>query len=160
MNRFHRLAQVGAGLAVSAGALTLVAGAASAAPGATSTLPAAGVPFQCKLDGNSVVFVTNGGSIHSVNQMHQDANGVWHFTGTISLQGVTASDGDGTTYAIVGASWYGGNGTSPQTATVRSTDEFNIIGPGGKVASVHDSLTFNPDGTVSGHSFGDCAAPV
>ena len=160
MTRFHRLAQVGAGLALSAGALTLVAGTASAAPGATSTISAAGVPFQCDLGGNRVVFVTDAGTIHSVNQMHQDANGVWHFTGTISLQNVTASDGDGITYSIVGASWYGGNGASPQTATVRSTDDFNIIGPAGKVASVHDSLTFNPDGTVSGHSFGDCVAPV
>jgi hypothetical protein len=156
----RRLAQVGTGLILSAGALGLAAGAASAAPGATSTGPAAGVPFACDLGGNNVVFTTTGGTIHSVNQMHQDANGVFHFTGTISLQGVTASDGDGNTYSIVGASWFGGDGTSPQTATVRSTAEFNIIGPQGKVAGVHASLTFYPDGTVSGHSFGDCSAPL
>jgi hypothetical protein len=74
---------------------------------------------------------------------------------------VTATDGTTpTTYQIVGASWFGGDGTSPATATVRSTDEFNIIGPQGKVASVHAHLTFNPDGSVTGAVLGDCAPPA
>jgi hypothetical protein len=157
--RFRWLAQVGAGLTLSAAALGLASGVASAAPGATGSAPAAGISFQCDL--GSVVFTTTGGTIHDVNQMHLDANGVMHFTGTISLQNVTASStADGNTYSIVGASWYGGSGTSQQTTTVRSVDEFNIIGPQGKVASIHASVTINPDGTVSGHSFGDCAPPM
>ncbi len=159
--RLRRLASLaGAGIALSAGSLAVAAGAATAAPSATGSGSAAGIPFQCSLGGNTVVFTTTGGTFHEVNQMQQDANGVYHFTGTISLQSVTASDGDGNGYSIVGSSWYGGSGTSPATATVRSTDEFNVLGPQGLVAELHAEMTFNPDGSVRGTSFGDCAPPM
>ena len=153
----RRLAQLVATLALAGTAVGLSAAAAGAAPGATSDVPAAGLAVQC-----AVPYTATGGTIHIVNQSHVvDATGVFHFTGTVSLQNVTATDGtpDGVVYQIVGASWFGGSGTGPATVTFRSTDEFNVIGPGGKVASIHAHLTFNPDGTVTGASLGDCAAP-
>ena len=153
----RRLAQLVATLALAGTAVGLSAAAAGAAPGATSDVPAAGLGVQC-----AVPYTAIGGTIHIVNQSHVvDATGVFHFTGTVSLQNVTATDGtaDGVVYQIVGASWFGGSGTGPATVTFRSTDEFNVIGPGGKVASIHAHLTFNPDGTVTGASLGDCAAP-
>ena len=96
--------------------------------------------------------------MHFVNQSHVDANGVVHMTGTVSLQNVTASDGttDGVVYQVVGASWFDVKGTR-QSFTSRTTEEFNVIGPGGVVADVH--LTVNPDGTVKGFSPGDCNPP-
>lgn len=139
-------------------ALTLAAPQAGAAPGATSSGSAAGLQVQCVIGGTPVTFTTTGGTFHEVDQMHQDDNGVFHFTGTISLQNVSATDGTTSTpYSIVGASWYGGSGTSPATATVRATDEFNVISASGKVADIHASLTFYPDGSVRGVMFGDCA---
>lgn len=132
-----------------------------AAPGATTDVPAAGVGVQCVVGNLPVTYTATGGSIHIVNQSHADANGLMHFTGTVSLQNVTATDGTtSVVYQIVGASWFGGNGTSPATATVRSVDELNVIGPGGKVASVHAHLTFNPDGSVEGAVLGDCMPPA
>jgi hypothetical protein len=112
----------------------------------------------CAISGAPVVFTATGGTFHVVNQMHQDSTGVYHFTGTLNLQNVTATDGTtSTSYQIVGSSWYGGDGTSPATATFRSTDDINVIGPQGKVADLHASLTFYPDGSVRGVSFGSCA---
>ena len=150
-----------AAMAIAGGALSAAAVHASAAPGATMDVPAAGIAVQCVVGGAPVTYTAESGTLHMVNQMQQDATGVMHFTGTVSLQNVTASDGvTSTSYRLVGASWYGGSGTDPSTATVRATDEFNIIGPAGKVASVHAHLTFNPDGSVRGAVLGDCAPPV
>jgi hypothetical protein len=157
----RNLLKLAAMLTIAAGGVGLNSLAASAAPDAVVNLPAAGLAVQCSLNGAPVIYTAISGTMHMVNQGHVDANGVFHFTGTVSLQNVTATDGTTpTTYQIVGASWFGGDGTSPATATVRSTDEFNIIGPQGKVASVHAHLTFNPDGSVTGAVLGDCAPPA
>jgi hypothetical protein len=159
--RRYGIVRVAAVLGVTAVTLAVSAAGAGAAPGATFSASAAGLQVQCVVAGAPTTFTATDGTIHEVNQMHQDSNGVYSFTGTISLQNVTANDGTtDTVYQIVGASWFGGSGTSQATATVRGTDDLNIIGPQGKVADVHASLTFYPDGTVKGVSFGDCAPPV
>ena len=161
MLKLSRIARISAALGTSALAVSLAAGPAGAAPGATFSSSAAGVNIQCLIDNAPVTFTTTGGTLHEVNQMHQDATGTYHFTGTLSLQNVSATDGTtSTSYQIVGSSWYGGSGISPETATVRSTDEFNVIGPQGKVADVHAALTFYPDGSVKGVALGDCAPPA
>lgn len=159
-NHLTRLSMTTAALAASAAGLVLSAGTAHAAPGAVMDVPAAGVTFNCEIGQRPVAFTTTGGTLHIVNQMQQDATGSYHFTGTISLQGVSATDGTSGGYQIVGASWYGGNGSSPATTTVITTDEFNILGPNGKVGSIHAELDFNPDGTVTGHALGDCMPPL
>jgi hypothetical protein len=157
----RNLLKLGAMLTLAAGGVGLNSLAASAAPNAVVDLPASGLAVQCSLNGAPVTYTATSGTMHMVNQGHIDANGVFHFTGTVSLQNVTATDGTtSTTYQVVGASWFGGGGTSPSTATVRSTDEFNIVGPQGKVASVHAHLTFNPDGSVTGAVLGECAPPA
>jgi hypothetical protein len=144
----------------SVGVLALWSGAAHAAPGATTDQPAAGINIDCVINKAPVVFTTTGGTLHIVNQMNQDAAGVVHFTGTVSLQNVTATDGTNNDYSVVGASWFGGKGTDPSTSTFRSTDEFNVIGPQGKIASVHGEMTFYSDGSVKGVTLGDCAPPA
>jgi hypothetical protein len=157
----RRVGQVVATLALAGTTVGLSAVAAGAAPAATGDVPAAGLAVQCTVNGSPVTYTATGGTMHMVNQFHVDADGVEHFTGTVSLQDVTANDGTtSTVYRIVGASWFGGKGTSQATATVRSTDELNIIGPSGNVASVHAHFTFNPDGTVTGASLGDCLPGV
>jgi hypothetical protein len=153
----RRLGKVAAALALGVTAIGLSGAAAGAATGAVTDVPAAGLSVQCTVGGQPVTYTATAGSMHMVNQSHVDSTGVEHFTGTISLQGVTATDGTtSVAYRIVGASWFSGDGTSPATATVRSTDEFNVIGPDGKVASVHAHVTFNPDGSITGASVGDC----
>jgi hypothetical protein len=157
----RRFARVAAVAGVATAASVLAAPLAGASPGATYSASAAGMQLDCVVAGTPTVFTATGGTYHAVNQMHQDTTGVYHFTGTLNLQSVTATDSTtGTAYQIVGSSWYGGNGTSPATATVRSTDDFNVIGPQGKVADIHASLTFYPDGSVRGVSFGDCTSPA
>ena len=154
--RIHRrLAQAATTLALTGGSLGLAAGVAHAAPGAVVDVPAAGTPISCSIGGQPVSLQTTAGTMHMVNQMHQDATGVYHWTGTVSLQNVTAAGSDGNTYSVVGASWYGGNGADPSTAPTRATDEFNIIGPNGKVASVHAEVLFTTSG-ITGHINGTC----
>jgi hypothetical protein len=152
----RRATKVVAALAFAGTAVGLSAVAASAAPGATSDTSIIGAQIPC----GPVTYDVTGGTMHSVLQNHVDANGVTHMTGTVSLQNVTASDGtpDGVVYTIVGASWFDVKGTM-QSYTSRSTEEFNVLGPGGRVAYVHAHLTFNSDGTVTGASLGDCAPP-
>jgi hypothetical protein len=158
----RRLAQLVATLALAGTAVGLSAVAAGAAPGATQDVPAAGLAVQCGPANQTITYTATGGTMHMVNQFHVDATGVAHFTGTVSLQNVTANDGtaDGVVYQIVGASWFGGSGASRATTTFRSTDEFNIIGPGGKVASVHARMTVDPDGSVASASLSECQAPA
>ena len=155
-----RLTKFGIGAGLLATGLGIGGMTAYGEPGAVSDMPVAGTQIPCVIDGQPVTYTITAGTAHSVYQSQADSTGVEHFTGTISLQGVTATDGTSSTgYRVVGASWFGGKGTSPDTTTVRSTDEFNVLGPGGKVASVHASLTFYPDGTVKGTTIGDCQAP-
>ena len=150
----RRVAQLVATFALAGTGLGLSAVAASAAPGATGDTSLVGALIPC----GAVTYNVTGGTMHFVNQSHVDANGVVHMTGTVSLQNVTASDGttDGVVYQVVGASWFDVKGTR-QSFTSRTTEEFNVIGPGGVVADVH--LTVNPDGTVKGFSPGDCNPP-
>lgn len=151
----RRIAQTGAGLALAGATLGLVSSGAFASPGAVVDVPAAGTPISCLIGGQPVSLVTTGGSMHIVNQMHQDADGSYHWTGTVSLQQVSASGSDGNTYSVVGASWYGGSGADPSTAPTRATDEFNIVGPSGKVASIHAEVLFTTSG-MTGHINGTC----
>ena len=156
-----RLTKFGIGAGLLAAGLGIGGMSAYAAPGAVGDMPVAGTVIPCVIGGQSVAYTITSGTAHVVYQSHQDSTGIDHFTGTISLQGVTATDGSSdTVYRVVGASWFGGNGASVDTTTVRSTDEFNILGPDGKVASVHESLTFYPDGTIKGTTVGDCQAPM
>jgi hypothetical protein len=160
-SRGHGIIRVAAVLGVTAVTLTLAAAGAGAAPGATFSASAAGLQVNCVVAGAPTAYTATGGTFHEVYQSHMDSNGVYHFTGTLSLQNVTANDGTtDTVYQIVGSSWFGGNGASIDTVTFRSTDSFNIIGPQGKVAGMHASLTFYPDGSVKGVTFGDCASPA
>ena len=159
MNKPSRIARkmtkAGVSLGIAAAGLGLAAGVASAAPGAVADVPAAGTPISCLIGGQPVSLLTTSGTLHMVNQMHQDANGNFHWTGTVSLQGVSASGSDGNTYSVVGASWYGGSGADPTTAPTRSTDEFNILGPSGKVASIHAEVLITTSG-ITGHINGTC----
>jgi hypothetical protein len=137
------------------------AGTATANPGAITDVAAQGTGVQCSLNGQPVTYTATRGTVHIVSRFHVDATGTAHFTGIVSLQNVMATDGtSATSYHIVGASWFGGQGTSGGTTVTRSTDEFNIIGPNGKVASVHAHLTFYPDGSVQGAVPGDCLPPT
>lgn len=152
--RPRHLVAASTGVASAAALAALLATPASAAPGATTVLPATALgSISC----GAVTYTITGGTAHAVNQMSQDAQGVYHFTGTLSLQNVTANDGTTpTSYSIVGSSWYGGKGTDPASSVVISTDELTVLDGSGKVADLHAALTFYPDGTVRGVSFGDC----
>lgn len=156
VSRRLRTTVAAAGLA--GAGLVLAAGPALAAPGATSSGSAAGLSIGCVIDGNPVQFTTTGGTFHAVNQLQQDATAAFHFTGTESLQGVTATDGVASdAYQVVGSSWYGGTLSPTGSMNFVSTDEFNILGPdGGRVADVHAVETVSPSGVVLHMGLSDC----
>jgi len=92
----------------------------------------------------------------------QDANGVFHFTGTIVPHDVTLTDGTNT-YTLSGASWFGFTGADPEGMPTVSTetDHFVIRGAtGGVYAKVQVVMHLSPNGTSFTFDRGQCEEPA
>jgi hypothetical protein len=135
------------------------AGSALAASSTThSSMDVTGQVFTC---GTTDLTIT-GGVLDSVLHFNQDAQGVFHFTGTDVPHNVTLVDSAGNTYTISGADWFGGKGTDPngQPAVATDTTHFVIHNSSGGVfgtVSVVDHI--GSDGQMFSHNFGTCQTP-
>jgi hypothetical protein len=161
--QFTRASRRAAALAVgSLASLTLVAGPAGAsAETFTShdTEPAAGAVFTC---GSNDLTVTDG-TLAEVFHENEDAQGMYHFTGTVVPHDVTLVDGTGNTYTISGASWFGGTSTDDQgndPIVFTGTDHFVIHDASGAAyATVRLIGHLSPNGHSVDFDRGDCVLP-
>lgn len=102
-----------------------------------------------------------GGRVDEVFAGVQDANGVFHFTGTIVPHDVTLTDGTND-YTLSGASWFGDKGPDPEgePTVATETDHFVIRdADGGVYAKVQITMHYSS----AHHSFvldtGQCEQP-
>jgi hypothetical protein len=149
------------GAAIAASALGVIASSAGAAsPTMHMSFPAAGLPFACF----SGTLTATGGTIDEVNHESVDAQGVYHFTGTVTPHDVTLEDGSGNVYTLSGASWFGGRATDPSLTTVIAagdTEHFVIHdAQGGVYAKVQMVGHFNQNGGYFSFNRGTCLPPV
>jgi hypothetical protein len=123
-----------------------------------STFDPTGAVFPCS---NGTSFTVTGGLARSVFRDSFDAAGGEHVTGTITLNGVTLTDGvTSTVYRISGASWFGGTVNAAGNFVATDTAHFNILGPGGGlVANVQLTEHFSSGGTNFSFDFGQCSTP-
>jgi hypothetical protein len=152
---------VAAGTAAVGAALALLASPAGAATPTQETTHASfdptGAVFTC-LKGDITV---TGGTVDQVMHFGQDHRGVFHYTGTITVHNVTATDAAGNQYRISGASWFGGKAlseTQPLVAT--ETDHFVIRNvTGGVYAKVQVVDHFSLNGKTFRLDIGGCEEP-
>jgi hypothetical protein len=92
----------------------------------------------------------------------QDANGVFHFTGTIVPQDVSLTDGTNT-YLLSGSSWFGATATDPDgdPTVTTETDHFVIRNAsGGVYAKVQVVMHQSPNGNFFVFDRGSCEEPA
>ena len=92
----------------------------------------------------------------------QDANGVFHFTGTIVPHDVTLTDGTNT-YTLSGASWFGFTGADPDGMPTVSTETDHFVihnATGGVYAKVQVVMHLSPNGTSFTFDRGQCEEPA
>lgn len=167
--------RTGAGAIVAAaglmGSVGVLSGTAHASQQAdcetTSTFPCTshssfdptGAVFTCQ----SGDLTVTGGTVDMVEHTNIDAQGVFHFTGTITPHDVTLVDAAGSTYTLSGASWFGGKGTEQQTVVEHDTDHFVLHDPSGGVfgkVQLVDHFNVSQSG-INGFTFdkGSCETP-
>jgi hypothetical protein len=103
-----------------------------------------------------------GGTVDEYFAGTQDANGIFHFTGTIVPHDVTLTDGTNT-YTLSGASWFGATGPDPdaQPTVMTETDHFVIHNAdGGVYAKVQVVTHMSPNGTSFTFDGGQCEEPT
>lgn len=158
-----RASRRAAALAVgSLASLTLLAGpAVASAETFTShdTEPVSGDVFTC---GTNVLTVT-GGTLAQVFHETEDAQGMYHYTGTVVPHDVTLVDGAGNTYTISGASWFGGTSTDDEgndPIEFTGTDHFVIHDASGAAyGTVRLIGHLSPNGHSVDFDRGDCVLP-
>lgn len=126
-----------------------------------ATVPATGLPFAC-VGGNTLT--ATGGTLDMVNHANQDAQGVYHVTGTVTPHGVTLQDGSGNVYTLSGAGWFGGKATDPAGMTMivgGDTEHFVIRdSQGGVYAKVQMVMHVSPNGDSFVFDRGTCEPPM
>jgi hypothetical protein len=106
-----------------------------------------------------------GGIVYQVFHTSQDAQGVIHYTSTITPRHVTLADASGNTYTLSGAAWFGGKTTAGGDTLVATSTAHLVIHPasGGVSAKVQatEHLNITPGGKVNVKSFnlGSCQLP-
>jgi hypothetical protein len=160
MRTGSRLRRVGA-LTVGVGAATvMLASPALAASGQQTdrgSFDPTGAVFTC---GQGDITVT-GGTVNEVSHFVQDGRGVFHYTSTITIRGVTATDASGNQYFITGASSFSGMALSEnQILLVTDSSHFVIHNAsGGVYGKVQLVDHFSLDGRSFTIDIGGCAAP-
>jgi hypothetical protein len=99
-----------AAAALAIGLLAATAGASANGQTTHQTFDPTGAVFPC-LGGDLTV---TGGTVSEVDHFTQDAQGVFHYTGTLTVDGVTLQDAGGNAYTLSGSSWFGGKTTDPE----------------------------------------------
>ncbi|MGI8868320.1 MAG: hypothetical protein ACR2F6_05585 [Mycobacteriales bacterium] len=145
--------------AATGGAIALASPAIASSQTTThDSFDPSGAVFSCT---GGDLTVQSGGTVDQVMHFGQDKTGVFHYTGTITVHNITATDAAGNLYRIVGATWFGGKATSDgQNLIATDTDHFVIHNAsGGVYAKVQVVDHFNANGNSFTFNFGACAAP-
>jgi hypothetical protein len=108
-------------------------------------------------------YTITSGSIRLVFHEGASASGNTNFTGTVTLQGVTAVDAAGNVYSIRGAEWFGATENAQQGGTFQATftGKLQVVAQGsGQVDSVNvvEHIT-SVSGNIKEFDFGTCVAP-
>jgi hypothetical protein len=146
----------------SVASLLLIAGPAGASAETFtghSSEPVAGDVFTCS--GNDLT--VTGGTLAEVFHENEDAQRMFHYTGTVVPHDVTLVDGAGNTYTISGASWFGGTSTDDMgndPIVFTGTDHFVIHDASGAAyATVRLIGHLSPNGHTVEFDRGDCVLP-
>lgn len=119
----------------------------------------AGAVFTCT---SGDLTVLDGGTVTTTVEGNQDATGVFHMTGTLTVKNITAEDAAGNLYTINGASWFGGKATDPYgNDVILATDTANFVihnSTGGVYAKVQ-AVEHLSQGRMFSFDFGSCEEP-
>ena len=150
------------GTLATAGVLALAAGPAAAMSVTEhDSFPAAGSVFAC----GDTTITAQTGTVSEVFHENSDAAGMFHFTGTITVHGVTLTDEAGNEYTLSGATWFGGKGSDPEgnlpPVVSTETDHFVLHdASGGVYAKVQMVGHVSPNGKSFFFDRGTCTPPT
>jgi hypothetical protein len=153
-----RIAVAAAGVTAAIGFWVAPAAASAASSTQRTSIDPTGDVFTCR--GNDLTVTA--GTVSELFHVNQDAQGIFHITGTSTPHNVTLGDASGNTYTLSGAGWFGAKGTSETDILVATTTEHLVIhaASGGVYAKVQAVEHFNitPAGQVNmkSLSFGSC----
>jgi len=156
-----RIAIAAAGLVAAIGLWAAPAGASATSSTEHRSFDPTGAVFACQGGDLTVA----GGTVYEVFHMNQDAQGIFHATGTITPRHVTLTDTSGNAYTLSGAAWFGAKGPSETDIVVATDTEHFVIHPasGGVYAKVQviEHINITPGGKVNVKSFnlGSCQSP-
>lgn len=124
-----------------------------------TSFPAAGAQFTC----GATTLTAVSGTVSQVFHINEDAQGIYHSTGTITINGVQLQDAAGNVYTVSGASWFGGKSTDPDgNDLIVATDTEHFVihnAAGGVYAKVQAVEHMSPNGNVFDFDFGGCEPP-
>src|SRR6266700_7852613 len=113
MRRFGEILALGALLAVIGGAFLAAAPALASNAGTTVRITAPLVDAGLTLTCGTTVLTATGGTAALVYHESTDAQGIFHVTGTGTLNRATLQDAAGNRYSVTGANWFGGSAYDP-----------------------------------------------
>jgi hypothetical protein len=142
---------------------TLLAAAPAAASNAGTTvhisieLLGSGLSLSC----GTTVLTPTGGTATLVLHESTDARGIFHLTGTGTLNRATLQDAAGNRYSVTGANRFGGSAYDPdgnEPIAFTSTDKFVIrTATGGVYGMVNVTEHISPSGKYFAFDFGNCS---
>jgi hypothetical protein len=148
-------------IAAGAGLAGLAAPALASNAGTTVRITAPLVDAGLTLTCGTTVLTATGGTAALVYHESTDAQGIFHVTGTGTLNHATLQDAAGSTYSVSGASWFGGSVYAPdanEPITFTSTDKFVIrTATGGVFGMVNFIEHISPNGKYFAFDFGNCS---
>jgi hypothetical protein len=153
-----RIAVAAAGVTAAIGFWVAPAAASATSSTQRTSIDPTGDVFVCR-GGDLTV---TGGTVDELFHVNQDAQGVFHITGTSTPHNVTLTDASGNTYTLSGAGWFGAKGTSETDILVATDTEHLVIhtASGGVYAKLQAIQHFNitPTGQVNmvSFNFGSC----
>jgi hypothetical protein len=163
MKRGHPLLKKAALIAVAAigGAFLAAAPALASNAGTTVHISVPLVDAGLTLTCGTTVLTATGGTASLVFHESTDAQGIFHLTGTGTLNHATLQDATGGTYSVSGATWFGGSAYDPdanEPIAFTSTDKFVIrTATGGVFGMVNFIEHISPNGKYFAFDFGNCS---
>jgi len=162
MTKEHTLLKKALAASIPAIAASLLAGGPAWANNAGTTfrmsVPAADAGFALACGGTELT--ATGGTASIVMHESVDQNGVYHMTGTGTLNHVTMQDASGNAYSVSGANWFGGSSSDPdanEPIAFTSTDKFVVRNAnGGVLGMVNVVEHISPNGNYFDFEFGTC----
>jgi hypothetical protein len=143
------------------GALLAAAPAVASNAGTTVHMSIDLVGSGAGLSCGATVLTATGGTAALVFHESTDAQGIFHLTGTGTLNRATFQDAAGNSYSVSGANWFGGSAYDPdanEPIAFTSTDKFVIrTATGGVFGMVNVTEHISPNGTYFQFDFGNCS---